>query len=64
MPLPHFLLLVVAVILAAGLSLLLAVAAGVPLPALALGAAIAALVAHLMARSRDMDNGPHHTPGA
>ena len=68
MPLPHFLMLIVAVILAAGLSLVLAVSAGVPLPVLALGAVIAALVAHFMARSGDgmdnMDGGPHHTPGA
>ena len=61
MPLPHFLLLVAAVILAAGVTLILALAMGVPLPALALAAGIAAVVAHLSART---GNGPRHTPGA
>ena len=64
MPLPHFLLLVAAVILAAGVTLFLALSLGVPLQALALGVAIAAAVAHLSGR---IGNGPprkaprHHT---
>lgn len=62
MPLPHFLMLVAAVILAAGLSLLLALAAGVPMPVLALGVVAAALAAHLLARTGN-HGGPHHTPG-
>ena len=61
MPLPHFLLLVAAVILAVGATLILALALGVPLQALALAAGIAAAVAHLSAR---VGNGPRHTPGA
>ena len=69
MPLPHFLMLVVAVILAAGVSLVLALAAGVPLPALAVGVALAALVAHVAsgggnAGGRDIGQGPRQTPGA
>lgn len=61
MPLPHFLLLVAAVILAAGATLVLALAMGVPLQALALAAGIAAVVAHLSAR---IGNRPRHTPDA
>ena len=61
MPLPHFLLLVAAVILAAGVTLFLALSLGVPLQALALGVAIAAAVAHLSGR---IGNGPRHTPGS
>ena len=65
MPLPHFLLTVLAVIIAAGVSLVLALAAGIPLPVLALVAAVAAVIAHLAARTgAGLDNGPHHTPGA
>lgn len=61
MPLPHFLLLVAAVILTAGATLVLALIMGVPLQALALAAGIAAVVAHLSAR---IGNGPRHTPDA
>ena len=61
MPLPHFLMLVLAVIVAAGVTLILAVSLGVPLPVLALGTVIAAAVAHLSAR---IGNGPRHTPDA
>ena len=61
MPLPHFLLLVAAVILAAGATLVLALLMGVPLQALALAAGIAAVVVHLSAR---IGNGPRHTPDA
>ena len=61
MPLPHFLLLVAAVILAAGAALVLALVMGVPLQALALAAGIAAVVVHLSARP---DNGPRHRPDA
>jgi|GEM_PF-6390534 len=61
MPLPHFLMLVVAVIVAAGVTLFVALSLGVPFPVLALGTVVAAAVAHLSAR---IGNGPHHTPGA
>lgn len=65
MPLPHFLMLVAVVILAAGVSMLLALAAGVPLRVLGLGVAVAALVAHLAARTGDgVDGGSHPTRGA
>ncbi|MBW7055945.1 hypothetical protein KY389_04440 [Paracoccus bogoriensis] len=50
MPLPHFLLLIASVILAAGLTLWAAFASGVPLAALALVALGAALVLHLVPR--------------
>lgn len=56
MPLPHFLLLVIAVIALAAATLWLALAAGVPLAALGMGALIAAAAAHLGAR---MGDGPH-----
>ncbi|MFV0411158.1 MAG: hypothetical protein ACK5LJ_16105 [Paracoccus sp. (in: a-proteobacteria)] len=46
MPLPHFLLLIAAVILAAAATLWVSVANGVPLIALALAALIAAGVVH------------------
>lgn len=52
MPLPHFLILVLAVILAAGLTIWAASAVGVPLFALGLLALVAAAVAHLTARDR------------
>ena len=45
MPLPHFLALVAAVTVAAALSVVAALMVGVPLTVLALGAALAALVA-------------------
>ena len=61
MPLPHFLLLVAAVMLAASVTLFLALSLGVPLQALALAAGIAAVVVHLSAR---IGNGPRHTPDA
>ena len=61
MPLPHFLLLVAVVILAAGAKLVLALTMGVPLEALALAAGISAVVVHLSARA---GNGPRHTPDA
>ena len=61
MPLPHFLLLVAAVILTAGATLVLALVMGVPLQVLALAAGIAAVVVHLSAR---IGNGPRHTPDA
>lgn len=50
MPLPHFLILILAVILAAGLTLWAASAAGVPLFALGLLALAAAGIAHLTTR--------------
>ncbi|MEZ5725562.1 MAG: hypothetical protein R3E47_10825 [Paracoccaceae bacterium] len=46
MPLPHFLLLMIAVILAAAATLWVSIANGVPLVALALAALIAAAVVH------------------
>ncbi|MDO5369558.1 hypothetical protein [Paracoccus sp. (in: a-proteobacteria)] len=61
MPLPHFLMLVLAVIVAAGVTLVVAVSLGIPLQVLALGTVIAAAVAHLSAR---IGNGPRHTPDA
>lgn len=61
MPLPHFLMLVAAVIVAAGVTLVLAVSLGIPLPVLALGVVIAAAVAHLSAR---IGSGPRQTPDA
>lgn len=64
MPLPHFLMLLAAVVLAAGLSLTLALAAGVPLSVLGLGVLVAALAAHLLARMDRAPRGPHQTPGA
>lgn len=56
MPLPHFLLLIAMVILAAGLTLWAAFASGVPLAVLALVALGAALVLHLGPRDH---RGPH-----
>ncbi|SMO53095.1 hypothetical protein [Paracoccus laeviglucosivorans] len=50
MPLPHFLILIVAVILAAGLTIWVASAAGVPLLVLGLLVLMAAAVAHLATR--------------
>ena len=47
MPLPHFLLLILAVILAAGLTIWVASAVGVPLFVLGLLALLGAAVAHL-----------------
>lgn len=64
MPLPHFLMLLAAVVLAAGLSLTLALAAGVPLSVLGLAVLVAALAAHLLARMDRAPRGPHQTPGA
>jgi hypothetical protein len=61
MPLPHFLMLVAAVIVAAGVTLILALSLGIPLQVLVLGTAVAAAIAHLSAR---IGNGPRHTPGA
>lgn len=55
MPLPHFLLLMLAVILAAAATLWVSIAHGVPIVALALAALIAAGVVHF---SRD-DNQQH-----
>lgn len=55
MPLPHFLILMLAVILAAGLTLWAASAVGIPLLALALLALAAAGIAHLSTR----DHHPH-----
>lgn len=50
MPLPHFLILILAVILAAGLTIWAASAVGVPIFALALVALMAAAIAHLARR--------------
>lgn len=50
MPLPHFLILIFSVILAAGLTIWAASAVGVPLFALALVALMAAAIAHLVMR--------------
>lgn len=55
MPLPHFLILIVAVILAAGLTLWMASAAGLPLAALGLAALVGAALARLAQGNR-----PHH----
>lgn len=55
MPLPHFLILMLAVILAAGLTIWAASAVGIPLFALALLALAAAGIAHLSTR----DDHPH-----
>lgn len=59
MPLPHFLLLIAAVILAAGLSLWAALAVGVPLAAMGLGALIAAALAHFATRTGGDDGHQH-----
>lgn len=50
MPLPHFLILIIAVTLAAGLTIWAASAVGIPLFALALIALMAAAIAHLAMR--------------
>ena len=50
MPLPHFLILILAVILAAALTLWIASAAGVPLMAMALVILMAAGIAHFAMR--------------
>lgn len=50
MPLPHFLILILAVILAAGLTIWAASAVGIPLFALGLLALLAAAIAHLTTR--------------
>ncbi|MFT4012907.1 MAG: hypothetical protein QM682_05780 [Paracoccus sp. (in: a-proteobacteria)] len=47
MPLPHFLFLILAVVLAAGLTIWAASAVGIPLFVLALAALMAAAIAHL-----------------
>lgn len=60
MPLPHFLLMLAAVVLAAAVTLWLALWAGVPLQILVVAALVGAAVVHLT-RTGD---GPHHTPGA
>ena len=52
MPLPHFLMLILAVILAAGATIWAASVVGVPLFVLGLLALMAAGVAHLAARDR------------
>jgi hypothetical protein len=52
MPLPHFLLLMIAVLLAAALTLWISVAAGVPEVALALIVLSAAALVHLGHRNR------------
>ncbi len=52
MPLPHFLMLIIGVILAAGLTIWLVNAAGIPLLALGLVALLAAGLVHLTARKR------------
>lgn len=56
MPLPHFLLLILAVILTAALTLGLSYAAGVPQIALALLALFAAAVLHLSVRRSREDS--------
>lgn len=50
MPLPHFLVLIFAVIAAAGLTIFLAVQAGLPMAALGLGALIGAGLMRVLAR--------------
>jgi len=50
MPLPHFLILIAAVIFAAGVSVWAATMAGVPFALLALGLMVAAGIVRLMAR--------------
>jgi len=52
MPLPHFLMLIIAVILAAGLTIWAASAVGIPLFALGFLALLAAAIAHLSMRDR------------
>ncbi|WP_134727016.1 hypothetical protein [Paracoccus luteus] len=64
MPLPHFLLMLAAVILTAGATLWAALAAGVPLPLMGGVVLAGAVVVHLATRSRDAGDGPHHHPGA
>lgn len=65
MPLPHFLMLVVAVVVAGMVTLMLALAAGVPLGVLALGLVSAALLVHVLMRTgRGIGSGPGITPGA
>ena len=50
MPLPHFLMLILVVILAAGLTIFLAAQAGVPMVALDLGALVGACLMRMLAR--------------
>ncbi|QRZ13977.1 hypothetical protein JWJ88_04770 [Paracoccus methylovorus] len=50
MPLPHFLILILAVILAAGLTIWAASAAGIPIVVLGFLALLAAAITHLTAR--------------
>ena len=50
MPLPHFLLLLLAVVLAAGVTLWVASVAGLPLAGLGITALVAAAAAHLATR--------------
>ncbi|MFN3274390.1 MAG: hypothetical protein ACK41U_06930 [Paracoccus sp. (in: a-proteobacteria)] len=58
MPLPHFLLLIAAVLVAAGLTLWISLSAGVPMIVILLGGLSAALALHLSQR------GHHHDPHA
>lgn len=68
MPLPHFLLLLVAVIAAAALTIWAAVSAGIPVVLLGLVALIAALLTHLAGRldagsqNRPAPDGHYHLP--
>lgn len=59
MPLPHFLLMLLAVIVAAALTLWVSMSAGVPLIALLLVALSAAALLHLAQRNRDDQDNRH-----
>ncbi|WP_112873993.1 hypothetical protein [Paracoccus endophyticus] len=63
MPLPHFLLMLAAVIVTAGATLLAALSLGVPFQVMGLVVLAGAVVVHLAARSGDAGDGPHHHPG-
>lgn len=64
MPLPHFLALILAVILSAGLTIWLVSAAGIPLYILGLAALSAAAIAHCAWREhhRARERNHHHEP--
>ena len=63
MPLPHFLMLIATVILAAAVTLWIALSAGLPPAVLLLAALGAALVAHLGWRSPHDPQGRHDIQG-
>ncbi len=61
MPLPHFLMMLAAVLAAAAVTLWLAISLGVPFGAVALVVLVAAAVLHF---TRPGDDHPRHHPGA